>query len=210
MIAAKVSPEVLPPAFFPVSLNLVGRRCVVIGAADDREAIEKVAALHEVGADVVWLQDYAQPARRGCSRRVFRHFHAPRGAARRAFTRTSGPSISSYCARSTNPSMDFVAMVAIVKSGRARISISTGGVAPRVGGALRAALQSALDDTFARFLECFANQRRRARAAYPKSVDRRSVMTKAADGFDVEIRLTYPQWFRDELRGLGPAVIDES
>ena len=40
MIASKLGPEVLPPAFFPVSLNLVGRKCVVIGAADDREAIE--------------------------------------------------------------------------------------------------------------------------------------------------------------------------
>ena len=32
-----------PPAFFPVGLNLAGRRCVVIGAPDDREAIEKAA-----------------------------------------------------------------------------------------------------------------------------------------------------------------------
>jgi siroheme synthase (precorrin-2 oxidase/ferrochelatase) len=101
-------------------------------------------------------------------------------------------------------------MVAAVKSGRARLTISTGGVAPRVGGKLRAALQDALDDTFARFLECFANQRRRARAEHADSEQRRSRMKKAADGFEVEIRLTYPQWFREEQKLLGPSVIDEA
>jgi hypothetical protein len=39
-LSLRIGPEVLPPAFYPVSLNLVGRRCVVIGATDDREAIE--------------------------------------------------------------------------------------------------------------------------------------------------------------------------
>ncbi|MBV8373644.1 MAG: NAD(P)-dependent oxidoreductase, partial [Candidatus Eremiobacteraeota bacterium] len=43
--------------FFPVGLNLNGRLCVVIGADDDREAIEKAAALRESGADVRQLTD---------------------------------------------------------------------------------------------------------------------------------------------------------
>ncbi|HVA32563.1 MAG TPA: NAD(P)-dependent oxidoreductase, partial [Candidatus Baltobacteraceae bacterium] len=43
--------------FFPVGLNLDGRRCVVIGAADDREAVEKAAALEECGAHVQWYKD---------------------------------------------------------------------------------------------------------------------------------------------------------
>ena len=39
----------LPPhGFYPVSLNLVGRKCVVIGERTDREAVEKVAALRAV------------------------------------------------------------------------------------------------------------------------------------------------------------------
>ena len=48
----------LPPhGFFPVSLNVVGRRCVVIG--DDREAREKADALREVDGDVVRITDPA-------------------------------------------------------------------------------------------------------------------------------------------------------
>jgi hypothetical protein len=41
--------------FFQVSLNRVGRVCVVIGAVDDREAVEKEAALRESGALVRFL-----------------------------------------------------------------------------------------------------------------------------------------------------------
>jgi hypothetical protein len=33
-----------PFIFYPVGLNLQGRKCVVIGAADDKEAIEKDAS----------------------------------------------------------------------------------------------------------------------------------------------------------------------
>ena len=43
--------------FFPVGLNLRGRKCVVVG--DDREAIEKDEALREVGAHVLWIRDAA-------------------------------------------------------------------------------------------------------------------------------------------------------
>jgi precorrin-2 dehydrogenase/sirohydrochlorin ferrochelatase len=208
MLVSKIGPEVLPPAFFPVSLNLVGRKCVVIGAADDREAIEKDAALREVGADVKWIQDYANVRDEDVSDAYFVIF-TPQEEAPAAHLRALADRHKFLLCAIDQPKYGFVAMVAVVKSGRARISISTGGVAPRVGGKLRAALQGALDDTFARFLECFANQRRRARAEHAEPGKRRAVMTSAADGFDVEIRLTYPRWFREELRKLGPSTIDD-
>jgi siroheme synthase (precorrin-2 oxidase/ferrochelatase) len=207
MISAKVGPDVLPPAFFPVSLNLVGRKCVVIGAEDDREAIEKDEALREVGADVVWITDYANLRDEDVSDAYF-VISTPQEEPLAARLRALADRHKFLLCAIDQPKYGFVAMVAVVKSGRARISISTGGVAPRVGGKLRAALQGALDETFARFLECFANQRRRARANLAESADRRAIMIKAADGFEVEVSLTYPQWFRDELRLLGPATVE--
>ncbi len=208
MLASKVGPEVLPPAFFPVSLNLMGRKCVVIGAAGDREAIEKDEALREVGADVVWIQNYENLRDEDVSDAYF-VISTPQEEPLAARLRALADRHKFLLCAIDQPKYGFVAMVAVVKSGRARIAISTGGVAPRVGGKLRAALQATLDDTFARFLECFANQRRRARAELAESAQRRSAMIKAADGFDVEIRLTYPDWFNAELRKLGPSVIDE-
>jgi hypothetical protein len=209
MIAPKIGPEVLPPAFFPVSLNLVGRKCVIVGAADDREAVEKNEALHEVGADVVWITDYANLRDEQVADAYFVIF-TPQEETLAARLRGLADRYKFLLCAIDQPKHGFVAMVAVVKAGRARVTISTGGVAPRVGGKLRAALADALDDTFARFLECFAHQRRRARANNADSQARRSIMKKAADGFEVEIRLTYPAWFREELKRLGPALIDKS
>lgn len=209
MIAPKkIGPDLLPPAFFPVSLNLVGRKCVVIGAADDREAIEKDEALREVGADVTWIKDYTELRDEDVTDAYFVIF-TPQEEPLAARLRSLADRHKFLLCAIDQPKHGFVAMVATVKAGRARISISTGGVAPRVGRKLREALEAVLDDRFARFLECFANQRRRARANHAESADRRAAMIKAADGFDVEIRLTYPTWFHDELRILEPSVVEE-
>jgi precorrin-2 dehydrogenase / sirohydrochlorin ferrochelatase len=198
----------LPPAFFPVALNLAGRKCVVIGSADDREALEKGAALREAGADVVRIEAGAGLRDEDVSDAYF-VILAPQDEPLAARLRKLADRHKFLFCAIDQPQYGFVAMTATVTSGRARIAISTGGVAPAVGAKLRAALQTALDDRFARFLECFANQRRRARSKHAGSQERRSVMRQAADGFDVEIHLTYPQWFVDELRRLRPSVIDD-
>jgi siroheme synthase (precorrin-2 oxidase/ferrochelatase) len=199
--------SVLPPAFFPVGLHLAGRRCVVIGAADDREAVEKHAALREAGADVVWIED-PRGLRDDDVSDAFFVVLTPRDALLAERLRSLADRHKFLLCAIDQPEYGFVSMVAVVTSGRARIAISTGGAAPLIAAQLRAKLQNALNETFARFLECLAYQRRRARANNAGSQERRLAMRKAADGFDVEIRLTYPDWFLDELRRLGPAVDD--
>ena len=88
-------------------------------------------------------------------------------------------------------------MQAVVKSGPARIAISTGGISPRVGSLLRAALQAALDSRFARFLDALAERRRSARETFPDdAAARRDAMMSAADGFEVDVAVKYPGWFR--------------
>jgi siroheme synthase (precorrin-2 oxidase/ferrochelatase) len=86
-----------------------------------------------------------------------------------------------------------------VAAGPARIAISTGGVSPRVGGILRAALQDALDSRFARFVAALAERRTAARAAHPgDAAARRATMMTAAEGFEVAVQVTYPAWFTAE------------
>ena len=204
----RVAEEILPPAFYPVSLNVVGRRCIVIGAADDREAIEKDHDLREVGADVRWIVDPASVTEADVADAFF-VLSTPQDAKLSAWLRELSDKHRFLLCTIDQPAFGFVAMQAIVKSGRARIGISTGGVAPRVGGKLKAALQAALDETFARFLDCIAHQRRLNRARNPDSAAaRRAVMTAAAEGFEVHVDVTYPPWFAEELAGLGPAIVE--
>jgi len=102
------------------------------------------------------------------------------------------------------PNHGFVAMQAIVKAGPVRIAVSTGGIAPRVGKQLRAALESALDSKFVRFIDCLNAQRQRNRVALTNSQARRAAMIAAAEGFEAKVALGFPQWFEDELAAVLP------
>jgi siroheme synthase (precorrin-2 oxidase/ferrochelatase) len=191
----------LPPAFFPVGLNLVGRRCVVIG--DDREAVEKEAALREAGAAVVRIRDSATVHDDDVSDAFFVISTPKDEALSRRLRALAERHRFLFCAID-QPAYGFVAMQAIVASGPARIAISTGGAAPRVGKALKEALQAALDATFARFIDCLATQRRRNRRRLGSISERREAMIRSAEGFTVEVRVRYPRWFEDELEAMRP------
>ncbi len=196
----------LPPhGFFPVSLNLVGRRCVVIGADDDREAVEKAEALREVDADVVRITDPAA-LRDGDVADAFFVISTPQDEALSARLRALADEHRFLLCTIDQPRHGFVAMQAIVKAGPVRIGISTGGVAPRVGKVIKEALQRALDAKFARFVDCLATQKRRNRSALPDRADRRTAILAATRGFALDARASYPAWFEDELASLRPKV----
>ncbi|MGH7707219.1 MAG: precorrin-2 dehydrogenase/sirohydrochlorin ferrochelatase family protein [Vulcanimicrobiaceae bacterium] len=195
-----------PFVFFPVGLNLRGRRCVVVG--DDREAIEKEEALREVGADVRWIKD-ATTLHDDDVRDAFFVISSPQDETLSNRLRRLADEHRFLLCAIDQPRYGFVAMQAVVKSGPVRIAISTGGVSPRVGGILRAALQHALDTTFERFIACLSAQRERNRGRLTESADRRAAMLRAADGFEADVAVRYPAWFTDELRELGPQRVQE-
>jgi siroheme synthase (precorrin-2 oxidase/ferrochelatase) len=192
--------EPLPPhGFYPVSLNLVGRRCVVIGAADDREANEKAAALREVDADVRRITD-ASALRDEDVRDAFFVISTPQDEKLSARLRALADQHRFLLCTIDQPRYGFVAMQAIVTAGPVRIGISTGGVAPRVGKIIKESLQRALDATFVRFVERLAQQKRDNRAAFANDADaRRRAAIASADGLTLDVRVTYPDWFESEL-----------
>jgi precorrin-2 dehydrogenase/sirohydrochlorin ferrochelatase len=198
----------LPPhGFYPVSLNLVGRTCVVIGEPDDREAVEKVAALREVDAEVRWITD-PSAVRDDDVTDAFFVISTPQDDALSARLRALADRHKFLLCTIDQPLYGFVAMQAIVSSGPVRIGISTGGVAPRVGKILKEALQRILDAKFARFVECLATQKVRGRTALPDRADRREAILAATDGFELAARASYPQWFEDELAATRPKPVD--
>jgi siroheme synthase (precorrin-2 oxidase/ferrochelatase) len=186
-----------PYVFFPVGLNLRGRRCVVIG--DDREAFEKERALRESGADVVRIEQSA--FRDDDVSAAFFVITTPQDDAFSARLRALADARGFLLCAIDQPRYGFVAMQAIVKAGPARIAISTGGVSPRVGGVLRASLQRALDATFERFLACLNAQRERNRERIASGDERRAAMREAADGFALDVSVRYPAWFTEGAQG---------
>jgi len=196
----------LPPnGFFPVSLNLVGRRCVVIGRPDDREAVEKVQALRAVDADVVWIGDPSSLRDEDVIDAFF-VISTPHDAELSGRLRALSDQHRFMLCTIDQPRFGFVAMQAIVTAGPVRLGISTGGVAPRVGKILKTTLERVLDGKFVRFIDCLATQKRRGRARIADGGARRSAMIAAADGFDVDMQVRYPDWFEREWQRLGPAV----
>ncbi|HEY1975469.1 MAG TPA: NAD(P)-dependent oxidoreductase [Candidatus Baltobacteraceae bacterium] len=186
-------------AFFPVGLNLDGRKCVVIGAPDDREAIEKTAALEESGANVRRLTD-PRAVRDEDVIDAFFVISTPQDEALSARLRALADRHRFLLCCIDQPAHGFVAMTAIAKAGPVRVAISTAGLAPRVGKKLKQALQRAMDATFAAFVGELAERRQRVREAHPhveESALRRSDAIEAADGFEADVTFRYPQWFRN-------------
>jgi precorrin-2 dehydrogenase / sirohydrochlorin ferrochelatase len=183
--------------FFPVSLNLEGRACVVIGEADDREAIEKSAALEEARAVVRRIYDPSR-VREDDLAGAFFVISTPQDPKLSAHLRALADRHRFLLCCIDQPRYGFVAMAAIAKAGPVRVAISTAGLAPRVGKVLKNALQKAMDAKFARFVERLAERRERTRAAHPapeSSTLRREAMIEAARGFRAEVAFEYPPWF---------------
>ncbi|HZZ00633.1 MAG TPA: NAD(P)-dependent oxidoreductase [Candidatus Baltobacteraceae bacterium] len=187
-------------AFFPVSLNLDGRLCVVIG--DDREAVEKAAALEESGAKVRRLLD-PQSLEDDDVIDAFFVISTPQNEALSARLRALADRHRFMLCCIDQPAYGFVAMTAIAQAGPVRVAISTAGLAPRVGKKLKEALQRAMDANFAAFVAQLARRRESVREAHPRPEEsqiRRSDAIEAAEGFEADVAFRYPQWFRDGNR----------
>jgi precorrin-2 dehydrogenase / sirohydrochlorin ferrochelatase len=192
----------MQPPFYPVSLNLIGRPCVVIGANDDREATEKAEALRESGAIVRRITD-VQGLRDDDVIDAFFVISTPQDAALSARLRKLADEHRFLLCCIDQPLYGFVAMAAIAKAGPVRIAISTTGLAPRVGKKLKERLQSAMDARFARFVELLGEMKIKMKSEMPgheHGEARRAAMIEAADGFDAHITFEYPEWF-DATRG---------
>jgi precorrin-2 dehydrogenase/sirohydrochlorin ferrochelatase len=190
--------------FYPVSLNLVGRPCLVVGAPDDREAIEKTEALQEAGADVKRIYDGAAVREEDVAEAFF-VISTPQDEALSKRLRAWADTHRTLLCCIDQPKYGFVAMTAIARAGPVRVAISTAGLAPRVGKILKEALQRAMDERFARFVSILAQRREQAREEHPlpeESQLRRRAAIENTAGFEADVEFSYPSWFTgEELSG---------
>lgn len=185
--------------FFPVSLNLVGRRCLVIGAENDREAIEKAAALGESGADVRRIYDGADVKEEDVAQAFF-VISTPLDEELSKRLRLLADKHRTLLCCIDQPAYGFVAMAAIARAGPVRIAISTAGLAPRVGKILKNALQRAMDARFEKFIAILAKRREETRETHPSPQDselRRRFAIENAAGFEAKVAFDYPAWLDD-------------
>jgi siroheme synthase-like protein len=90
------------------------------------------------------------------------------------------------------PELSQLAMPALVRLGRARLAISTGGAAPALASRLRACFERDLGEEFAAFVERLGVERERLLESEPDPERRRERLRALVDGFDLRITVRYP------------------
>jgi siroheme synthase-like protein len=177
----------------PITLDLEGARVLLVG--DDEDATRKLALLRDAGADVVQVApaSFADDDADG-ARVVMLTAHDFALAVRvAAAARARGALV--WC--SDAPEHSDFAMPAVARLGQARFAIATGGGSPALAARIRVAVEEQLGDAFGRFVAALADLRARVQREEPDFERRRARLTEALDGFALELRARYPDWFRD-------------
>lgn len=163
---------------YPVSLELTGRRCVVVGGG--RIASRRVASLLDAGAEVVVVAP--EPAERirawvaeGALTLHERPFTpADLDGAWLAFTATGDPAVDQEVARAgeaarvwvgsaDGPAGSFTSLSAL-RRGDLLVAVGTGGRSPALAAWLRRRLDEELGPEYARLLDIMSEARERLRA----------------------------------------------
>jgi len=168
---------------FAITLDVEGQAVLVIG--DDADAARKRALLEDAGARVTQLAaDRFDEASVEGARLVLLSVREPALAARvSAAARARGVPV--WC--SDDPARSDFAMPAIAQLGPARIAIATAGSSPTLAGKLRAIFDKQLGERFGEFVRALG-QRRSVHNVDERRAD--------LDGFELELRVRYPDWFQ--------------
>jgi siroheme synthase-like protein len=202
---------------FPVALDLRERAVLVVGG--NQEAVLKVPKLLAAGARVtIVAATLAEPLARAARTRALTWFARDfvptdvRGVHLVMLTEIDPQRAASLCELAKTarfwlcaidqPAFSDFYLVSSVERGPVQIAISTGGFAPLLARRLREGLERGLDQNFSDFARRFATLRASLRAL-PRP-ERLRRLTRALDGFAMDVRLRYP-----EPDGQGAGYIEE-
>lgn len=182
--------------YFPVLLDLEGRRVTVVGGGAVAE--RKVRSALECGADVVVvaprvtseLSELAADGRISHEERTYRPGDLD-GAAL-AFIAVDDPEVSAAAAKDAQAAgvpvnvvdrpglCDFI-VPSVVRRGRLAIAVSTGGASPAWARKMRERLQGELGEEYEKLLDAAARVRRRCLKEIADPARRRGVLEGLAD-----------------------------
>jgi len=194
--------------YFQISLDIEDRSCLVIGG--NEEAEDKVQRLLDAGAKVTVV-----------SPRLTEGLHLLVASGRVVWNEARftsqglvGQSLVMLCVKTDPPLTEQVfklcrsagilvcaydqpkwcdfTMPALVKCGRLRLAVSTGGAAPALARKVRQGLEMIFDDRLARFLDWLAEQRTRLEKEEPVLEARREKLKGLVKDFEITGRVIYP------------------
>lgn len=173
---------------FPLTFDVDDATVLLVGAADDQDALRKRALLEASGARVRQVApDAFADADVDGARLVLVTTRDSALAARVASAARARHAIV-WC--SDDPAQSDVAMPAIARLGPLRIAISTGGASPSLAGRLRALFEAQLGARFGRFVAALGARRKLHADAAARKAD--------LDDLDLTIAARYPAWFSDD------------
>jgi len=173
----------------PITLDLEGKIVVLVGLGE--EADRKRELLTQAGAEVRAADGFAESLLEGAAL-VMVTVRDP-ALAERVQAACRKRNLLVWCC--DDPPHSDLAMPAVARVGTARIAVSTSGASPALAGRLRSALEQALGERFARFVEVLAALRERAKQDGDEA-RRRATLQAAVEGFEVEATVKYPKWFK--------------
>lgn len=203
--------------YFQASLDLEGRPCLMVGGG--HEAEEKTGRLLDAGARVTVVSPSATPQLSAWARERTVALHSRRfrtedldGVYLAVNTVKSDPALSRQiydlsAARRIlvsaydQPEDSNFVMVALVRCGRLRLAVATGGTSPALASRLRSELEQTFDAGFAAFVEYLAERRLALEASLPKGPHRSKHLRELVRGLRVRASVEYPRGYA------GPAAM---
>lgn len=193
---------------FPISLDVQGRPCLVLGGDD--EAADKVLRLLDAGAKVTVVSPTLNDTLRKltASAKILhrvRRFRATdaQGVVVVVNTLRDEPDFSRSLLELAQkerfllcsvdqPEYSNAFLPAVLSRGHLRVAIGTSGVAPALAGRLRQELEGVFDEEFSRFLDWLAALREETKEAEPDPAQRRARLREAVAGLKLAGRIEYP------------------
>ncbi len=182
--------------YYPMIVNLAGRRCLVVGGG--RVAERKIALLLECGAEVAVVSPVATPeiadlAERGAVRLARRTVQpADLDGVFLAFAATDDAQVNQDVAHEARKTGGLVNVAdapdacdfhvpSVVRRGDLSIAISTGGGSPALAKRLRQRLEATIGSEYEAFLDALRDLRARAQQVITDPAERQALFRRAVD-----------------------------